>query len=129
MEMGRPVSEVQDVISFYYKTLRQKLSALESVNMQVENLGTFYIKERSLTKGILSSEKYMEKLSDIDIREYETKLSIKKRIDAMRNVVSMLAEEKLRRRQVINKRFNNESKKEYNQDMEEQGPYSGRCNE
>ena len=118
MEMGRPVDEVQAVISYYYKTLRQKLSALENINMKVENLGTFYIKERALTKGILSSEKYMEKLSDLDIREYETKLSVMKRLDAMRNSVSMLAKEKIRRRTVINKRFNNDSKKEHNQDLE-----------
>jgi len=111
MEMGRPVEEVQTVIAFYYKTLRQKLSGLESVNIQVENLGTFYIKERALNKYIISSEKYKEKLSDINIREYETKLNVQKRIDAMKNIVELLAKEKLRRKDVINKRFNNESEK------------------
>jgi hypothetical protein len=111
MEMGRPVEEVQTVIAFYYKTLRQKLSGLESVNIQVENLGTFYIKERALNKYIISSEKYKETLSDINIREYETKLNVQKRIDAMKNIVELLAKEKLRRKDVINKRFNNESEK------------------
>jgi len=108
MDMGRSVDEVQAVISFYYKTVRQKLSNLESVNVQLENLGTFYIKERALHKQIEKNENYADRLSDNDIKEYERKLEVKKKTDKMRNMVDLVLEEKQRRKEVINKRFNNE---------------------
>ncbi len=110
MEMNRPVEEVQAVVAFYYKTLRQKLTSLDSVNVQVENLGTFYIKERALNGQIDKLNNYTNKLSDNDIKQYEIKLQVGRKIGIMRNMVDLLLEEKQRRRQVINKRFNNESK-------------------
>lgn len=109
MEMGRPVDEVQTVMSFYYKTVRNKLTSLDSVNIQLENLGTFYVKERALHKQIESNERYIDKLSDTDIKEYERKLDVKKKTELMKNMVSLLLEEKQRRKEVINKRFNNET--------------------
>ena len=110
MEMERPVEEVQAVVSFYYKNIRQKLSSLDSVNVQVENLGTFYIKERALNKQIENVQIYHDKLSDSEIKEYERKLDVKRKIDLMKNMVELLSLEKQRRRDVINKRFNNEFK-------------------
>ncbi len=108
--MGRPVEEVQAVVGFYYKTLRQKLTSLDSVNVQVENLGTFYVKERALYNQIDKLENYVKKLSDKEIGQYEAKLNVGKKIDVMKNMVELILEEKQRRREVINKRFNNESK-------------------
>lgn len=110
MEMGRPVEEVQAVVGFYYKTLRQKLTSLDSVNVQVENLGTFYIKERALHGQIDKLNNYTSKLSDKDIKQYAIKIEVMGKIDMMKNMVQLLLEEKQRRREVINKRFNNELK-------------------
>jgi hypothetical protein len=76
----------------------------------VENLGTFYIKERALNKHIENIQIYHDKLSDSEIKEYERKLDVKRKIDLMKNMVELLSLEKQRRRDVINKRFNNESK-------------------
>ena len=109
MEIDRAVHEVHAVMSFYYKTVRQKLTSLESVNVQVENLGTFYVKERALNKQIDINEKYMNKLSDSDIKQYERKLDVKKKTELMKNMTSLILEEKQRRKEVINKRFNNET--------------------
>ncbi len=108
MEMDRPVEEVQAVVAFYYKTLRQKLTSLETVNVQVENLGTFYIKERALHNQIDKLNNYTNKLSDTDIKQYEIKLQVARKIEMMKNMVELILEEKQRRRVVINKRFNNE---------------------
>ena len=130
MEMDRPVDEVQAVVTFYYKTIRQKLSGLESVNVKLENLGTFYIKERSLHSHIEMYEKHMDKIpSDKSIEDYERKQGVKKKVDLMKEMVSKVANERSRRRTVIDKRFNNEPRKEHNQDLEEQGSDLGGSDE
>lgn len=115
VDLDRPVDEVQAVINFYYKKVRQKLSALDTVNLQIENLGTFYIKERAIDTAIISNQRYISELSDLKIKEYEIKLEIKKKTDLMLNIKSLLNEERSRRKFVIDKRFNNE----HNTNMEE----------
>ena len=119
MDIGRPVDEVQAVMTFYYKNVRQQLSALDTVNLQLENIGTFYVKEKALIKTITSYDKYFNTLSDLKIKEYESKITVKKKIDVMVNMKSLIDDEKLRRKAVINKRFNNELKEKYNPDLEE----------
>jgi len=119
MEINASVDVVQAVMSLYYKCARKKLSELNTVNLQLENLGTFYIKEKALDKTIINYEQYINKLSDINIKDYETKLDVRKKIDAMVHMKSLLDEERQRRRLVINKRFNNELTEEHNSDMEE----------
>lgn len=119
MEMGRPVDEVQAVISFYYKTIRQELTKLENVNVHLENLGTFYIKERALDSYIQKCEYIINELSNNTIKEYASKVDYKNKLDKLQNMKNLLLEEKQRRKDVINKRFNNESKGEYNKSLEE----------
>ena len=109
MEMDKPVHEVQAVISFYYKTIRQQLTKLENVNVHLENLGTFYIKERALDSYIERCEEIIEVLSNNTIKEYASKEDYKIKLQKMKNMKDLLLEEKQRRRAVINKRYNNES--------------------
>lgn len=111
MDIERPVDEVQAVVSFYYKTLRQKLTALESVNVQVENLGTFYIKEKALDNNIEKCNFIVNKLSDNTLKEYSSKIEYQNKIVKMTGIKEMLSEEKQRRKLVNNKRFGNESTK------------------
>ena len=129
MEMNRPVEEVEAVTNFFYKTLRTKLSALESATVHVHNLGNFYIKENALDSTIEKYNCVLEKLHNYSIHEYGVKRNIHQQVEQMRKMKELLNEERLRRRSIINKRFNNESEGQRDSDMEEQKPYSRRCNE
>ena len=80
MEMGRPVEEVTSVMSYYYKTIRATASQLDCVNIHIENLGNFYIKERALDNTIEKYEKFIIMLSDNKIHEYASKLNMYKSI-------------------------------------------------
>ena len=110
MEMECPVDEVAAVTSYYYKTLRAKLSGLTDPTVHVHNLGNFYIKENTLDKSMEISLKYLSKLSTTDFEEYSMKKGIKNNYEKMCFIKEKLNQERLRRRSVINKRFNNESK-------------------
>lgn len=118
MEMERPVDEVEAVTSFFYKTLRAKLSELNNTMVHAHNLGNFYIKENALDNSMQANQCLLEKLKDTDITEYGIKKNLITQYEAMSNIKEKLTEEKQRRRSVINKRFNNESEEKRNSDME-----------
>jgi hypothetical protein len=118
MEMDRSVEEVDAVMSFFYKTLRSRLSSLENPTVHVQNLGNFYIKEKALDATIEQYGRLLEKLDNTSFKEYGIKKTLVTEIETMRKVKEKLDEERGRRREIINKRFNNESTKEHNTDME-----------
>jgi len=119
MEMDKSVEEVDAVMSFFYKTLRSRLSSLENPTVHVQNLGNFYIKEKALDATIEQYSRLLEKLDNTSFKEYGIKKTLVTEIETMRKVKEKLNEERGRRREIINKRFNNESTKEHNTDMEE----------
>jgi len=119
MEMDKSVEEVDAVMSFFYKTLRSSLSSLENPTVHVQNLGNFYIKEKALDATIEQYSRLLEKLDNTSFKEYGIKKTLVTEIETMRKVKEKLNEERGRRREIINKRFNNESTKEHNTDMEE----------
>ena len=111
MEMGRPVEEVTAVMSYYYKRIRATASQLDCVNIHLENLGNFYIKERALDATIEKYERFIVMLSDNKINEYASKLSAADKLALMQKTKAILDNERSRRKLVIDKRFNNESTK------------------
>jgi len=119
MEMGHSVEEVEAVTSYYYKTLRSKLSSLESTMVHVHNLGNFYVKEKALDKSIDITGKFLSRLSTADFTEYGMRKQMKINYDLMKALKEKLNDERSRRRDVINKRFNNESKEKRDSNMEE----------
>lgn len=77
---------VEDVVSFYYATLRKSLSDLKFPLIQVENLGLFRIKVGELPKLI---SKYQQHL---DVLQPETfnQMAIKKRVEGnLRKVIAV----------------------------------------
>jgi len=118
MEMNRSVDEVEAVTSFFYKTLRSKLSSLEHTVVHVQNLGNFYIKEKALDNNIQRYEKVLERLGVGSLEEYGMKKKMRLELNQMVEIKSKLSDEKQRRRFIINKRFNNESEEKRNNNLE-----------
>lgn len=109
MQMGRSVEEVRTVMSFYYKTVRKKLSNLEAVNVHLENLGKFYLKEKAIDSYMEKCEYIINTLSNNTIKEYASKVEYQEKLNIVKKAKEYILEERNRRKQVINKRFNNES--------------------
>lgn len=120
MEIGRPVEQVKSVMSFYYKTVRQKLSNLESVNVHLENLGKFYLKEKAIDSYVDKCEYIISQLSNNTFREYSSKVDYQEKLAMIKKAKQLILDEKLRRKEVINKRYNNESGSEHFQNLETQ---------
>jgi predicted metal-dependent hydrolase len=108
MSMNRPVEEVSAVVSFYYKTVRSKLTSLASPSVQLDNLGTFYIKQRALDHDLERTQKLIDHLGSLTITEHAMKKDLRHRMELMSTLRQMLDIEKERRVQIIQKRFGNE---------------------
>ena len=109
MEMERPVDEVSAVVGFYYKSIRSKLSSLASPSIQLENLGTFYIKQRALDNELEKTQLFIDKLTSLTISEHALKQNLRQRHELMTAMREMMNVERGRRVEVIQKRFGNES--------------------
>jgi hypothetical protein len=118
MEIGRSVDEVQSVISFYYKTVRQNLVQINENNIHLENLGTFYIKEKALDSYMDKCNIIIEGLSNNNIKEYASKVDYSEKLAKAKHIKKVILEEKNRRKEIINKRFNNESENKHNKNLE-----------
>lgn len=62
-----PVSTVDDIVSFYYKEVRKKLSSLEDIRINIPGLGHFVIKKASVDK---MTKKYTEMISRYDSKTF-----------------------------------------------------------
>jgi len=55
-EVGVHPTVVDDFISFYYKKVRENLSNLSFPRINVEGIGTFYLRKNKLDKAILKNK-------------------------------------------------------------------------
>ena len=55
-EVGVHPSVVDDFVSFYYAKVRENLSVLSFPRINVEGLGTFYLRKNKLEKSILKNK-------------------------------------------------------------------------
>ena len=62
-DLDLSVNTVDDIVSFYYKTLRKKLSELDELRINVSGLGHFSVKSYSLRKSIERTEKIKSRLN------------------------------------------------------------------
>ncbi len=92
---------VDDVVSFFYRTVQKKLSSLNHCFVNVPNMGTFVLKKQRVEKKL---EKYEAFLNKIDAGEsmsmYETSLEVKSDIDKYKSVLDLMRSEEERKKEV-----------------------------
>jgi hypothetical protein len=81
-DLDLPVQTVDEIVSFYYKTVQKKLSTAEHHSIVVPNLGTFVVKRKALEEKIKKNIYFVQKIeTDIDISVQTYELIIQKRKD------------------------------------------------
>jgi len=107
---------VDDIISFYYKKVRNSLTTLEYSRVKLDNLGTFSLKEPSLDK---EEHKLTKMLGYIDVNEMtfmkHTKIDqISKKLDYIKKVKEIINLEKERLDEVAKTRTSYDKNKKDN---------------
>lgn len=84
---------VEDIIQFYYKTLRLKLSNLEAPRINVEGLGHFVIKPISVRNAITRYSKVLDTHDTSTYNAYFHKKIIETKLSALIEIEKKICKE------------------------------------
>lgn len=91
-ELDIPQSMVDDVITFYYKTLRKKLSNLEDLKFNNPGLGHFLIRNTGVAKTIKKYELMRSGMGDATFSNYHNRKLIEARLDKLYTINKKIKE-------------------------------------
>ena len=89
-EVGVHSQVVDDFIAFYYSKLRKKLSVLEYPRINVDGLGTFYLRKARLEKSIKKNKSTLGNLAKRTYNGYAQSESIQKNIEQMSKALEQM---------------------------------------
>lgn len=104
---------VADIIEYYYKELRIKLSGLKHSRINVEGLGQFVLKERLVETYISKINKMLINHDTSTFRAYHNKKAMEDKLDLL-NKVTLEIERERERKLEFYKNKNNESSTQSN---------------
>ena len=80
-----PVSQVDDIINFYFKEVRKKLSSLEDIRINIPGLGHFLIKKKSVDMLIKKYEAMVNKYNAETFSNYHNKKLAEAKLEKLYN--------------------------------------------
>lgn len=102
-ELQLPTSTVDEIISFYYKSVQKKLSSANHHSIAVPNLGTFVIKRKTLEEKIRKNILFVQKIEtdvDISVQTYELIIQKRKDIAGYLELLELMKSEQERKEEV-----------------------------
>ncbi len=96
---------VEDVIGFYFSSLRKTLSNLECHNIQVEGLGLFKAKTKELPKLIIKHEKHLEVIKPETFNQMAMKKEVEEKLKAVKELHDMIMNDKKRKKEFLKKKY------------------------
>lgn len=96
---------VEDVVSFYYLSLRKALSSFACYNIQVENIGSFTVKKQKVPGLIKKYEKHLSVLKTETFNQMAIKKEVEIKLQEVLKLKEMLDEEKQRRKEFLDKKY------------------------
>lgn len=120
--MELPIELVEDIVSFFYTTLRKRMSSGDYYSIQVPNLGQFVIKPKSLDRKMEILSRRIPQLEQMpSMLAYEMKLQGQKDLAKFHDIKEKLQQERDRKAEIIAKRKSISNEKYHHTDLEEQG--------
>lgn len=110
-DLNIAVNLVDEITSFYYKSVQKKLSAATHHSITVPSLGTFVVKRKTLEEKIRRNILFVQKIEndvDITVQTYELIIQKRKDISTFIELTDLMKTEQVRRQEVKLK------KQEYN---------------
>jgi len=101
-EVGVHQSVVDDFITFYYAKVRKKLSSLDYPRINVDGLGTFYLRKNKLEKAIKKNKSFLGNLAKRTYVGFAKSEDVQINIDQMEKAMLQMEEDIMNK-----KRFRN----------------------
>ena len=100
-KLYRNFQEVDDIVAFFYRYVQKRLSSVESIAVNVPNLGTFVLKKRRVQKKIERHKNFIDSLDETaSIKAFEIKQDVKKDIEKYEAILDMMDQEEERKLKV-----------------------------
>jgi hypothetical protein len=100
-----PVGFVEDVINFYYSEVRKSLTEMDHFNIVLDNLGSFKIKKKGLTKLKKKYNNTILKNSGESISQTAIREDTEKKLARVLKIEKILNEERERRKQFLKDKY------------------------
>lgn len=121
-----PQEAVEAIISYYWREVRKSLSSLKHSRIHLTNLGDFVIKHWKLDDKIEMLEKFEENNKQKGLQQMTARYKTAETLYDLRNLRKIMEEENQRAEFIkMHKRTAYESKRERDQNMENQEPDTG----
>ena len=98
-EIGVHPQVVDDFISFYYAKLRKKLSQLDYPRINVDGLGTFYLRKNKLENAIKRQKSMLGNIAKRTYNGYAKSENIIENISQMDNALKQIELDILRKKE------------------------------
>jgi nucleoid DNA-binding protein len=100
-KLGRNVSEVDEIVGFFYNQVQKQLGSLQNIAVNVPNLGTFVLKKKRVLKKLEKYSNYLAKLDKAgSLNAFEKRMVVKKDIESFETALQIMEQEEQRRQQV-----------------------------
>lgn len=104
--LGQSESLVDDVVGFYWASVRKALSELESPSITVTNLGTFKVRYKKIQALEKKHQMYLDNLEadHMTFNKHTLQNISKKKLEGLDNIRKQMEEEFQRKQEVRTKR-------------------------
>jgi hypothetical protein len=88
---------VDSIITFFYKEVRQELTSMNHTKINIDGLGQFVVKTRTVDNLILKYERIIAKLNTYSYKNYHNKVRLTSRLKDLYKIKIILDENKLKK--------------------------------
>jgi len=108
VELNLEEGLVFDILDFYWQHVRKSITSASYPRINIENLGIFQVKQKSLDKTITKYENAINKLGTENFTKYVKYDNMRSRLDVLLNLREQVDSEKQRKQEIKqNKNGNN----------------------
>lgn len=99
-ELDMDQALVKDAIDFYWENVRKSISSIAYCRINVENLGVFQVKSKSLTKSIVKYSTLIKNFERTNFSNYPRYQSLTERLSILEKTKQEIFEENERRKEI-----------------------------
>lgn len=100
---------VDRFVTFYYKEIRKQLSGLNHTRINIDGLGQFIVKPKSVTKLIERYERSVENSDNYSFSSYFNKKRLESRLADLNKIQKQIEEQTRKKKEFLDKKYRNES--------------------
>lgn len=101
---------VEDIVQFYYKELRSKMSTISHTRINVEGIGHMIIKPKIVNQAIERLDKAAKNHDTSTYKAYHTKKFIEEKLTLLKEITIKLIKDSADRKSFKEKKYENSTK-------------------